>query len=60
MATLVVLPPLQLGLGAPWTARALGVLVAAVMFTRYARDWSRVYPSTGNTQMFYETDDSPR
>jgi glycerol-3-phosphate acyltransferase PlsY len=45
MATLVMLPPLQLGLGAPWTARALGVLVAAVMFVRFAQDWNRVYPS---------------
>jgi hypothetical protein len=27
LATLVALPPLQLALGAPWTARALGALV---------------------------------
>ena len=51
MATLVTLPLLQIGLGAPWEARALGVLVAAVMFARFTLDWSRVHPPTGNTQM---------
>lgn len=44
LATLVALPALQLALGAPWTARALGILLAGVMFVRYAGDWGRVYP----------------
>ncbi|UCC62949.1 MAG: glycerol-3-phosphate acyltransferase [Anaerolineae bacterium] len=43
LATLVTLPTLQLALGAPWEARALGVLIAVVMFLRYAGDWGRVY-----------------
>jgi hypothetical protein len=30
-------------LDAPWTALALGALVAGVMFVRYAGDWGRVY-----------------
>lgn len=45
LATLVALPILQLAVGAPWTARALGVLVAGLMFLRFAGNWSRVYPS---------------
>jgi len=44
LATLVALPVLQWALGAAWQARALGVLVAGVMFLRYAGDWGRVYP----------------
>ncbi len=43
LATLVALPGVQLALGAPWQARALGVLVAGVMFVRYAGDWGRTY-----------------
>jgi glycerol-3-phosphate acyltransferase PlsY len=50
LATLVALPPLQLALGAPWTARALGVLVAGVMFLRYVGDWGRVYPSDRHSE----------
>ena len=45
MAALVVLPRLQFALGAPWEARALGVLVAGVMFARHWGDWDRVYAS---------------
>ncbi len=44
LATLAALPTLQWALGAAWEARALGVLVAGVMFLRYAGDWNRVYP----------------
>ncbi len=44
LATLVALPALQVALGAPWVARALGVLAVGVMFLRYAGDWGRVYP----------------
>jgi glycerol-3-phosphate acyltransferase PlsY len=43
LAALVALPVLQTALGLPWRARALGVLVAAVMFWRYWGDWGRVY-----------------
>jgi glycerol-3-phosphate acyltransferase PlsY len=48
MATMAALPILQFALDAPWTARALSVLVAGVMFLRYAEDWGRVYPSQTN------------
>lgn len=48
MATLAALPPLQLALGAPWEARAMGVLIAGVMFVRHAGDWGRVYSAAGN------------
>jgi hypothetical protein len=48
MAMLVALPVLQLALDAPWTARALGILVAGVMFVRFAGDWGRVYPSNAD------------
>lgn len=54
MATLVTLPALQLALGAPWTARALGILVSGVMFLRFAEDWNRVYPSKGNAQASHQ------
>jgi glycerol-3-phosphate acyltransferase PlsY len=50
LATLVALPPLQLALGAPWSVRALGALVAGVMFLRYVGDWGRVYSSDRHSE----------
>jgi hypothetical protein len=44
MAAMVLFPTLQAVLDLSWEARALGVLVAGVMFLRYAEDWGRVYP----------------
>ena len=49
MAALVALPTLQFALGAPWGARALGVLVAGVMFARHVGEWDRVYGSDGRS-----------
>jgi glycerol-3-phosphate acyltransferase PlsY len=50
MATMAALPALQLVLGAPWEARALGVLAAGVVFVRYAGDWGRVYPASKHAE----------
>jgi len=47
LATMVLVPVVQTLWGVPWEGRALGVLVAGVMFVRYGGDWGRVYSSAG-------------
>jgi len=44
---MALVPVVQTLWSVPWEGRALGVLVAGVMFVRYGGGWGRVYSSAG-------------